>query len=159
SLILALEIAAHERRNQELRTRLLELADELEAGTVKHRSEARTNALLNLRQEAIQELRTEAAIPEQTKQLPGPQPTEWLIWAGNLEEGKDGDALQCLRTDFVALDQFAGEMEENYWTPGDRVRRSSPPPASVSASRRPPNTPAYTPPRPSTPPAGGEYSR
>ena len=158
SLTLELEIAAHERRNQELRTRLLELADELEAGTVKHRSEARTNALNSLRQEAIQELRAEAAIPEQSKELPGPEASEWLHWALNLEESKDADALQSLRTDFVALDQFAGEMEENYWTPGNRVHRSAPP-TPPPAPRRSPASPTYTPPRPSTTAVGSDYGR
>ncbi len=158
-LILELEIAAHERRNQELRTRLLELADELEAGTVKHRSEARTNALNSLRQEAIQELRAEAAIPEQTKELPGPDAREWLHWACNLEEGKDADALQYLRTDFAALDQFAGEMEENYWTPADHVRHTSAPPAPTPAPRRTPSAPAYTPPRAAAPSASSDYGR
>ena len=157
-LILDLEIAAHERRNQELRTKLLELADELEAGTVKHRSEARTAALNSLRQEAIQELRAEAAIPEQTKDLPGPEAGEWLHWACNLEEGKDADALQYLRTDFGALDQFAGEMEENYWNPGNRVQRSAPQ-IPATAPRRAPSPPAYTPPRPTTPSASSDYDR
>ena len=129
-LIIELEIAAHERRNQELRNKLLELADELEAGSVRHRSEARTTALNNLRQEAIQELRAEAAIPEQTKELPGPEASEWLHWACNMDESRDADALQTLRTDFTA----AGRPPHA----GAAPRRFRPLPSLLSLSPLPP---------------------
>ena len=158
-LIHELEVAAHEQRNEQRRLKLLELGDEFEAGAVRHRSEARTAALNSLRQEAIQELRAQAAIPEQEKDLPGPEAGHWLHWACNLEEEKDADDLACLRTDFPALDHFAGEMEESYWMPGDRIRRIPVQPSTPSRPaanlRRPPEAPSYSPPAPSA----GDYGR
>ena len=160
-LIHELEVAAYERHNEQLRLRLLELADELEAGAVRHRSETRTASLNSLRLEAIQELRAEAAIAKQEKELPGPNAGHWLHWACNLEEEKDADALNCLRTDFGALDHFAGEMEESYWMPGQRSERNPTlvsPPRPVPNIRRAPETPSYSSPAPVSP-GGGEYGR
>ena len=154
-LIHELEVAAHEQRNEQRRMKLLELGDEFEAGAVRHRSETRSASLNNLRQEAIQELRAAAAIPEQEKELPGPDAGQWLHWACNLQEDKDADALTCLRTDFPALDHFAGEMEESYWMPGDRIRRipaqPSVPSRPAQNMRRPPEPPSYSPPAPAAP--------
>jgi|HubBroStandDraft_2_1064218.scaffolds.fasta_scaffold11866_3 protein TonB len=158
-LIHELEVAAHEQRNEQRRMKLLELGDEFEAGAVRHRSEARTAALNSLRQEALQELRAQAAIPEQEKELPGPDAGQWLHWACNLQEEKDADALTCLRTDFPALDHFAGEMEESYWMPGERIRRIPIQPSSPSRPaanvRRPPEAPTYS----SPPPSPSDYGR
>ncbi len=157
-LIHELEVAAHERLNEQRRMKLLELGDEFEAGAVRHRSEARTAALNNLRLEAIQELRAQAAIAEQEKLLPGPDASQWLHWACNLQEEQDADALTCLRTDFPFLDHFAGEMEESYWMPGERIRRipaqPSAPPRAAASTRRPPEAPSYSPPAPSAPDYG-----
>ncbi len=158
-LIHELEVAAHEQRNEQRRLKLLELGDEFEAGAVRHRSEARTAALNSLRLEAIQELRAQAAIPEQEKELPGPDAGQWLHWACNLQEDKDADALTYLRTDFPSLDHFAGEMEESYWMPGDRIRRipiqPSTPSRPAANVRRPPEAPTYS----SPPPSPGDYGR
>src|SRR5277367_1453405 len=71
-LIHELETAAQERRNQQRRNKLLDLANELEAGTIKHRLEARAAVLSKLRQEAVKQLKTEAALADQVKDLPGP---------------------------------------------------------------------------------------
>jgi hypothetical protein len=71
-LIHELEIAAQERRNQQRRNKLSDLANELEAGTIKHRLEARAAVLSKLRQEAVKQLKTEAALADQVKDLPGP---------------------------------------------------------------------------------------
>jgi TonB family protein len=158
-LIHELEVAAHERLNEQRRMKLLELGDEFEAGAVRHRSEARTAALNNLRLEAIQELRAQAAISEQEKELPGPDAGQWLHWACSLQEEQDADALTCLRTDFPSLDHFAGEMEESYWMPGERIRRipaqPSAPPRPAANTRRPPETQSYSSPAPSA----GDYGR
>src|SRR5580698_5776897 len=64
-LIRDLEVAAQQRRNEQRRMRLLDLADEFEAGSIRHRSESRTASLNGLRIDAIQQLRTDAAVPEQ----------------------------------------------------------------------------------------------
>jgi hypothetical protein len=124
-LIHELEIAAQERRNQQRRIKLLDLANELDAGTIKHRLEARATALAKLRQEAIKQLRTEAALADQVKELPGPAANQWLRWACNLQEEKDGFALSRLRKDFAAVDRFVAGMEESYWTPGKVIPESS----------------------------------
>lgn len=147
-LIRDLEVAAQQRRNEQRRMRLLDLADEFEAGSIRHRSESRTASLNGLRMDAIQQLRADAAVPEQQKELPGPEASEWLHWACNLSEERDGAAINLLRTEFAAVDQFAGEMEETYWTPGERVRRSSAQPPAPLPPRRP-EPPAYA----SKPPA------
>jgi len=155
-LIRDLEVAAQQRRNEQRRMRLLDLADEFEAGSIRHRSESRTASLNGLRIDAIQQLRTDAAVPEQQKELPGPEASEWLHWACNLSEDHDAPTLNCLRMDFSAVDHFAGEMEESYWTPGERVRRPSVQPSSPPPRRPEPPTYASKPP---SPPSGGDYGK
>jgi hypothetical protein len=122
-LIHELEIAAKARRNQQRRAKLLELASELDNGLVQHRFKARAAALNQLRVEAVNELRTEAALSEQVKELPGPLANQWIHWVCNLQEEKDALVLTDLRRDFVALERFAREMEEDYWAPGQRGAR------------------------------------
>ncbi len=123
-LLQDLEIAA-EARNQQRRAKLLDLADELDAGKVKHRFETRIRALDALRLEAIRELRTEAGLSEQLKDLPGPRASEWLPWACDLQEARDAAVLAELRRDFAKVECFAGEMEESYWIPVTRKQESS----------------------------------
>lgn len=122
-LIHELEIAAKARRNQQRRSKLLELASELDNGVVQHRFKARASTLNQLRVEAVNELRTEAALSEQVKELPGPIGNQWLHWVCNLQDEKDAAVLSDLRRDFVALERFAREMEEDYWAPGQRGAR------------------------------------
>lgn len=155
-LIQQLEMAAAARKNQQRRSRLVELAKELDAGTIKHRLETRTAALNSLRLQAVKELRTEAAFSEQSKVLPGPSAGLWLRWACNLDEEKDADALATLHQDFIALERFTGEMDESYWIPARRAHedaedaaeppirpvKTSPgvPPAAASAKPAPAGT-------------------
>ena len=113
-----LEKEAQIRLNEERRTKLMDLADELEAGTVRHRFEARAAALNGLRQDAIRELRLAAALPDQHKELCGPEASQWLHWACNLLEESDASSFAELRNDFPALEAFTAEMEESYWVPG-----------------------------------------
>ena len=122
-LIHELEIAAKARRNQQRRAKLLELANELDSGMVQHRFKARAATLNQLRVEAVNELRTEAALTEQVKELPGPLANQWIHWVCSLQEEKDALVLADLRRDFVALERFAREMEEDYWAPGQRGTR------------------------------------
>jgi hypothetical protein len=112
-------------RNHERRARLLGLAAELEVGAVRHRFQARSTELNNLRLQAISELRAEAAIQEQEKELPGPEASEWLHWVCNLQDDKDASVLTDLGKDFPALERFAGEMEEAYWVPGEVPQNGS----------------------------------
>lgn len=145
-LIHDLELAAREKRNQERRTRLLELASEFEAGSIRHRFESRVSSLNALRQDAVQQLRADAALPEQQKVLPGPEAGEWLHWACNLQEEADASTLEYLQKDFAAVAAFTGEMEESYWMPGTRA------PVSAAAAPKPPQVAAPRPPQPTPPP-------
>ncbi len=136
-LLAEIEAAAKAKRNQQLQSRLRELASELDAGTIKHRFEARTKALDALRVNAARELRAEAALPEETKELPGPGAGNWLNWACNLDDEQDAAVLTGLRRDFPALERFTGEMDVAYWVPGERAPESPdpapPPPPRVSS--------------------------
>jgi len=131
-LIRELEVAAQQKKNQQRAVRLLELAAELDAGHVKHRVEARANALNGLRADAVKELRTKGSAPQQDKELPGPDASEWLHWACNLQEESDAESLETLHNDFPALEGFIAEMEENYWVAGQR-QPVSVPQAAMSA--------------------------
>lgn len=144
-LIHELEIAAQERRNQQRRSKLADLANELDAGSIKHRLEARAAALSKLRQEAVKQLRTEAALADQVKDLPGPAASQWLRWACNLQEEKDGFALSRLRKDFSAVDRFVGGMEESYWVPGTvpHERHSFEGPSRPKIPSSPPGAPVF----------------
>ena len=112
-----LEIA-DARRNQQRRAKLLALANELDAGRVKHRLDARTSALNTLRLEAVKQLRKEAALPQQLKELPGPKASEWLHWACSLHDRKDASVLTTLSRDFAAVERFTREIEVIYWMSG-----------------------------------------
>lgn len=130
-LIQELKAAADERLNQQRRARVLDLANELDSGRVKHRLEARTTLLNKLRSEAVDELRAHADGRQQTKELPGPKAHEWLVWAFDLDDNKDAEILAGLRRDFPAVERFTAEMEESYWIPGQKPedsRDSGPPP-------------------------------
>ena len=132
-IVLDLEAEAEARRDQQRRGRIVELADELDAGRVKHRFEARTATLNALRVDAVRELRAQAALTENAKELPGPAIREWLAWAFDLQDDKDAAVLARLRTDFAAVERFTGEMEESYWLPGRGEGGNVPPPSGPAA--------------------------
>lgn len=138
-LILALEIAADEKRIAQRRTKLVELANELEAGSIKHRVSARAESLNELRVKAVAQLRDVAARKEQDKELPGPEASQWVHWVCNLEEEKDAAVLAELRENFSALDELAGSIEESFWAPGK-------PDTAVAATIQPPAVPKAEPP-------------
>ena len=129
-LIFELETAAQEKVNEERRTRLLELASEFEAGSIKHRFESRVSALSALRDEAVAQLRADAALKDQEKVLPGPDVGEWLHWACNLQEESDASTLDQLQREFSAVASFTGEMEESYWVAGTRAPVTASAPAA-----------------------------
>jgi hypothetical protein len=140
-----LEAAAHERVNQQRRNKLLDLANELEGGTVKHRVEARTTALNALRLEAVGELRSAAGISEQEHELPGPEAGEWLQWVSSLEEDKDAETFTYLRRNYANLERFAGELDERYWKPAPRPEKEVRPTVSQAQAAR--TEPAALPPQ------------
>ena len=134
---LELEIAAKARRNQQRRDKLVEVAGELETGSIKHRFANRGTVLDNLRLEAIAELRAEAGQSEEVKELLGPPAGDWLRWAINLEETDDAAMVAGLRRDFPRLECFAGEMEESYWVPAKRNEGGLIPAYSSTAAGEP----------------------
>jgi len=140
-LILALEIAADEKRIQERRSKLLELASELEAGSVKHRASARAEALNSLRVKAVTQLRDLAARNEQEKAVPGPEASQWVHWVCNLQEEKDAATLAELGANCSALYEFAASLEESFWVPGERATVSAPAVQVSAATTELPATP------------------
>ena len=137
ALILELKAAEDARRNQQRRSRLLELASELDAGRVQHRFESRTNVLNTLRSQAADELRTRAALPEQDEELPGPSIAAWLPWAFDLQDDTDAEVLAHLRSHYAALERFTAEMEEGYWVAAPRPDRGSEGPPRTAVDTRP----------------------
>ena len=108
-------------REQQPRTKLMMLANELDAGTIKHRYQVHTLTLDRLRAEAVLELKNEAVQPGPVKNLPGPNADDWFHWACGLQDGQDSATLVELRADFPALGCFISSMEENYWIAGKRA--------------------------------------
>jgi hypothetical protein len=94
--------------------------------------------------EAVEELRTAAASPEQVKDLPGPKASEWLHWACNLHDAEDASVLIILSRNFAAVERFTAELDESYWIPGQRVNESpeQPPEPSVRPAEEPLGIPA-----------------
>jgi hypothetical protein len=105
-----------EARNQEQkRARLTAMAAELERGTIVHRRTVRQNQLQQLRDQAVKELRGQAAMTNPPV-IPGPEADEWIEWACKLKEPEDADSLQSLRNGFPRLDEFVANLEPDMWT-------------------------------------------
>jgi hypothetical protein len=117
ALLKEIEKKVEARAVEEQRARLMSLAAELERGTVVHRRAVRVTQLNQLRDQAITELRANAAIQGAPPTLPGPaEVDEWIDWACNLQEPQDTEHLQTLRTRFAHLDEFIANMEPNMWS-------------------------------------------
>ena len=105
-----------EARNlEQKRFRLTGLAATLERGTIVHRRSVRQNQLQQLRDQAVKELRSQAALPNPPT-MPGPESDEWIDWACKLKEPEDAEALQTLRNGFARLDEFIANLEPEMWT-------------------------------------------
>jgi hypothetical protein len=105
-------------RNREVqsrRSRLVDLASGLQRGSVVHRRAARVDQVNQLRDSAINELRTLAEREEVPPSLPGPEPDQWVGWASNLKEPEDSESLQTLRSSFAQLDAFVAHLEPEMW--------------------------------------------
>jgi protein TonB len=100
---------------EQLRSRLVALATELERGGIVHRRAHRLNELNQLREQAIGELRAQAASEGAPQNLPGPQADRWIAWACALKEPQDAESLQTLRNGFARLDDFVANLEPNMW--------------------------------------------
>jgi hypothetical protein len=99
----------------QLRSRLLALATELECGSIVHRRALRVNELNRLREQAVNELRSQAGLERTPPTLPGPQADRWIAWACGLQEPEDAESLQTLRIGFAHLDDFVANLEPNMW--------------------------------------------
>jgi hypothetical protein len=111
------DLEGAEAGRKELRCRkLLELAEELNAGTITHRLKSRVTALEALRDSAVRELQAEAA-KEEPQDLPGPQAFAWMQWACGLHENANAGRFSELEREFPELVGFVAEMEESYWQP------------------------------------------
>jgi hypothetical protein len=103
------------RETKARRSRLLDLAAGLQRGSVAHRRAARVDQVNQLRDSAIQELRSLAEREEAPPSLPGPEPGEWVGWASNLKEPEDSESLKTLRISFAQLDAFVAHLEPEMW--------------------------------------------
>ena len=101
---------------EQLRSRLLDLATELERGNIAHRRAFRVNELNQLRDQAINELRSQAKVEGAPQTLPGPKADRWIEWACGLKEPEDAESLQTLRNGFAHLDDFVANLAPNMWT-------------------------------------------
>jgi protein TonB len=100
---------------EQLRSRLLALATELERGRIVHRRANRVSELNQLRAQAINELRNQAGLKGVPPTLTGPQANQWIEWACSLQEPEDAESLQALRNGFPHLDDFVANLEPNMW--------------------------------------------
>jgi hypothetical protein len=98
-----------------VRSRLMALATELERGSIVHRRAVRVTQLNQLREQAIEELRSQAAPGTVPRTLPGPEAEQWVDWACGLQEPEDAESLQVLRSEFAHLDEFITNLEPDMW--------------------------------------------
>ena len=106
-----------EARNlEQQRGRLLALAGELERGSIVHRRAVRVEQLNQLRDQAVNELRSQAGLEGAPQTLPGPEADEWIKWAWGLKDPEDADSFKALRNGFAHLDDFIARLEPNMWT-------------------------------------------
>jgi len=97
------------------RSRLEALASELERGGIVHRRALRVNQLNQLRDQAINQLRSQAGTGGELPTLPGPEASQWIEWACGLKEPDDAEPLQTLRDSFAHLDTFVANLEPCMW--------------------------------------------
>lgn len=113
------------RRIEQLRSRLLAVATELERGTIMHRRAARVTELNQFRELAIKELLSQGGVEGEPPTLPGPEADQWIEWACGLQEPEDAESLETLRQTFPQLDDFIANLEPDMWKP------ETPPEASL----------------------------
>jgi len=101
----------------ERRTRYLDLAQWLGAGTVEHRRERTRQERLRQRDAAVAELMeiSEMATPPE---LPGPGVEEWLNWACNLDDSTNDPDLAQLKAHFPRVDDFVRQLDIESWREG-----------------------------------------
>jgi periplasmic protein TonB len=120
-----------------LRARLLSLATELERGSIVHRRAHRLSELNELRDQAVNELRSQAGLEGTAPTLPGPDAGQWIEWACGLTEPEDAESLQALRNGFTHLDDFVANLEFSMWIPAGSPTREALPEPDIPAGKTP----------------------
>jgi len=122
------------------RSRLLTVATELERGRIVHHRTTRGQQLNKLREQAVEELRSQAGSPALPPALPGPEADHWVEWACGLKEPEDAESLQILRSWFPHLDEFVANIEFDMWraagSPGPQVLPEAPRPADKTPTEQ-----------------------
>jgi periplasmic protein TonB len=120
---------------EQQRAGLLALATELERGRIVHRRAQRAHELNQLRELAINELRSQAGLEGGPQTLPGPQADQWIEWACSLREPEDAESLQALHNGHVHLDDFVANLERSMWIAGEPPTVGIPPKPKKSAGK------------------------
>lgn len=144
ALVAQVQEVVEARALEQLCTRLLALATELEQGAIVHRRAHRLNELNQLRERAINELRSQAGLHVAPQTLPGPEAEQWVAWAEALQEPEDVEALQALRDGFPHLDDFIANLEPNLWVAAKPPAVEVPPEPEKPAEKIPPSRMAKT---------------
>jgi protein TonB len=118
ALLAEIQKIVEARTLQQLRSRVLALATELERGSIVHRRALRINELHQLRDQAINELRSQASLEGAPPTLPGPEAEQWVEWACGLKDPEDAESLRTLRNGFAHLDDFVANLEPSMWVAG-----------------------------------------
>jgi hypothetical protein len=101
----------------EKRSRYLDLAHLLSAGTVSHRRERTKQERLRQRDAAVAELMEISAMTAPSD-LPGPAAKEWLNWACSLDDSTNDPDLAQLKANFPRVDDFVRQLEIEMWQDG-----------------------------------------
>ncbi|HEY6488858.1 MAG: hypothetical protein WCC26_17615 [Terracidiphilus sp.] len=101
----------------EKRSRYLDLAQFLVAGTVSHRRERTRQERLRQRDAAVAEL-MEVSAMSAPPDLPGPGVEKWLEWACNLDDSTNDPDLAKLKANFPRVDDFVRQLEIEMWQDG-----------------------------------------
>lgn len=110
------------KRFSETHSRLLDLATELDRGSIAHRRALRVAEVNQLREQAICELRFHAEPGKVPPILPGPEARFWIEWACGLKEPEHAASLQTLRNGFPMLDDFVANLEPEMWVANNEIR-------------------------------------
>jgi hypothetical protein len=101
----------------EKRSRYLDLAQWLGAGTIEHRRERTKQERLRQRDAAVAELMEISAMAA-PPELPGPAVEEWLNWACSLDDSTNDPDLAKLKAHFPRVDDFVRQLDIETWREG-----------------------------------------
>jgi hypothetical protein len=101
----------------EKRSRYLDLAQLLVAGTVQHRRERTRQERLRQRDAAVAELMEISAMTA-PPDLPGPAAEQWLEWSCSLDDSTNDPDLAKLKANFPRVDDFVRQLDIETWQDG-----------------------------------------